>query len=198
MSVVKNILCAATGLAWLAAPAGASEPAELLFVQSADSMRVHAGVLTLKNVSPSVVFFSDRPKRMAGHVEMSGFLKAWGEGKDSFADDPPNANLSIVGGGAIKNTVVELKNPRYDGTNLSYDIKVINGDLPSSGGTTALFIDGLFSGGGLLSGARGAGLGAIGGAIAGNAGAGAAIGAAVGVLGGAIKEQNQQSQYYQY
>lgn len=99
-------------------------------------------------------------------------------GKDSFAADPPNANLSIVGGAGIRNSVVELKNPRYDGTNLSYEIKVTDGDLPSSGGTTALFIDGRFSGGAMLSGARSAGLGALGGAIAGNAGAGAAIGAA--------------------
>jgi hypothetical protein len=165
--------------------------AELLFVQSAASIESKdstPATLTLKNVSPTVILFADRPQRVAGHVAMAGFLDAWNEGSDSFSEDPPNANLSILGDGQVTNVVVELLNPQYDGSDLSYEVKVLEGELPASGGTTALFIDGLFSGGALQSGGRGAALGAIGGAIGGNAGKGAAIGAAVGAVGGAMSD----------
>jgi hypothetical protein len=63
---------------------------DLLFVQSAEGVVFEGETLTLKGVSPAVVFFSDRPQRSAGHVDLPGFLKAWNEGTDSFAEDPPN------------------------------------------------------------------------------------------------------------
>ncbi len=177
--------------AWPALASSDDPVSELLFVQSASSMVYKEGkpaTLTLENVSPTVIFFSDRPQRVAGHVAMPGFLDAWNEGSDSFLDDPPNANLSLLDDGKVTNVVIELLNPQYDGTDLSYQVKVLEGKLPATGGTTALFIDGLFSGGALKSGARGAAVGAIGGAIGGNAGKGAAIGAAVGILGGALSK----------
>jgi hypothetical protein len=164
---------------------------ELLFVQSASGVVFKdskPATLILKNVSPTVIFFADRPQRVAGHVAMPGFLKAWNESSESFSDDPPNANLSIVGDGKVTNVVVELLNPQYDGSDLTYDVTVLEGELPATAGTTALFIDGLFSGGMVASGGRGAALGAVGGAIAGDAGKGAAIGAAVGAAGSIIGE----------
>ena len=69
---------------------------ELLFVQNAAAVVFENGTLTLKGVSPAVIFFSDRPQRVAGHVTLPRFLDAWDEGKESFAEDPPNAALSIV------------------------------------------------------------------------------------------------------
>ncbi len=202
LKVMKNVLLSLViVLGGLALPAWADEQTELLFVQTAQGVVFQEGspaTLTLKNVSPSVVFFSDRPKRIAGHVSLTGFLAAWAEGSDSFAEDPPNANLSIVDGKTINNTVVELMNPTYDGTDLTYEVVEISGNLPASGGISSLFIDGLFGGGVLRSGGRGAALGAIGGAIAGNAGKGAAIGAAVGIVGGAIRDNQERNQYYQY
>jgi hypothetical protein len=41
--------------------------------------------LTLKGVSPTTLFFSDRPVRIAGHFHTKQeFLPLWVEGKDSF------------------------------------------------------------------------------------------------------------------
>lgn len=59
-----------------------------------------------------MIFFADRPERMAGHFPVPHFLQMWDEGKDSFKNDPPNANLSILGEkeGAT-NVVVEITNP---------------------------------------------------------------------------------------
>ena len=50
------------------------------------------------------------------------FVPFWGEGKDSFLSDPPNADLSIVENGALLQTVVILKDPVLDGDTLTYTV----------------------------------------------------------------------------
>ena len=67
---------------------------EFLFVQTAKDIAYKDGVLTLQDVSPVTVFFSDRPQRIVGHVRNDLFLKKWAEGSNSFKSDPPNAVLS--------------------------------------------------------------------------------------------------------
>lgn len=162
-------------------PAEASKTAAvtLLFVQSAARVTYDSASssLTLEGVSPVVTFFTDRPARLAGHMLLSGFVKMWGQGDDSFDQDPPNAALSVLeeGKGEVHNAVVTLYSPRMNEGRLTYRVKVLEGELPATGGASSLFIDGLLQGGG-----RGAALGAVGGAIAGDAGKGAAIGAAMG------------------
>ncbi|MEM7008266.1 MAG: hypothetical protein AAF462_03950 [Thermodesulfobacteriota bacterium] len=115
-----------------------------MFVQSAQgvSFDKENGTMTMKGVAPSMTFFADRPQRAAGHVPTSHFLKIWDEGKDSFAADPPNANLSILGDkeGAT-NIVVELMDPEFADGNITYKVKVLDGDPPAEGGLAALFID---------------------------------------------------------
>jgi hypothetical protein len=167
----------------------------LLFVQNAQGISYdkRKKTLTLEGVNPSVTFFSDRPYRIAGHVLIPGFIQLWDEGGDSFKDDPPNANISILEGGKVKSAVVEIADPQFKNNQLTYKVvKVLDGDLPSSGGTCSLFIDGLFDGGAVGGGAKGAIGGALIGAISGNAGRGAAIGAGVGIVGGSIREKQQQ------
>lgn len=120
-------------------------PYSFLFVQTATSMSYKDGKLTLKNVSPSMVFFADRPERMAGHFPTTHFLKMWDVGKDSFKNDPPNANLSIIGdkeGMTDTDVVVELMNPTLsEKGDITYDVKVLDGTMPAEGGLTSLFID---------------------------------------------------------
>jgi len=117
--------------------------ADFLFVQSAKSMSFDPATnkLTLENVSPVTVFFTDRPERVAGNMKTSAFLPFWSEGKDSFQSDPPNADISIVEGKTLKQTVVELQDPVLDGDNLTYTVKLIKGDMPASGTEVAVFID---------------------------------------------------------
>jgi hypothetical protein len=83
---------------------------EFMFVQTAKDIAYKDGVLTLQDVSPMTVFFSDRPQRIVGHVRNDLFLKKWAEGSNSFKSDPPNA--------------------------------VLEGDLPTKGIMSTLFIDG--------------------------------------------------------
>jgi len=122
------------------APAKATE---FLFVQTAKNVAYKDGVLTLQDVSPVTVFFSDRPKRIVGNVRNDLFLKKWTEGSNSFKSDPPNAVLSIFSDQTPpKGAVVVLNNPRLEGNNLAYDVKTLKGDLPARAMEGTLFIDG--------------------------------------------------------
>jgi hypothetical protein len=114
---------------------------EMLFVQSARSATVSNGKLTLRGVSPTTIFFSDRPERIAGHIATDEMIPLWSEGKDSFVKDPPNATLSSFGkDGKVANVVLELKNPKLAGDTMTYDVSVIQGS-PENTEAASLFID---------------------------------------------------------
>jgi len=125
------------------ATAAEEKTADFLFVQSAKSMSFDPATnkLTLENISPVTVFFTDRPERIAGNMKTTRFIPFWSDGKDSFKSDPPNADISIIEGKTLKQTVVELQDPVLDGDNLSYTVKVIKGDMPAEGTEVAVFID---------------------------------------------------------
>ena len=146
LAVSIAVPCVALAQAQAAASAAAAQKVQLLFVQNAAGVTIDAakGVFTLKNVSPSTLFFTDRPVRMAGHYHTrEEFLKLWNEGPDSFAKNPPNATLSIVepGQADLQNVVVNIRNPRMQGNDLVYDFKLIEGTLPKAGNASVLFID---------------------------------------------------------
>jgi len=126
-----------------AAPSGKDEAShvQLMFVQSAKEVEFKGNQMTLKGVSPSTLFFSDRPERVTGHLTLPAFLKEWDTGKDSFEKDPPNATLSIFTDKDVQYVVVELMNPKLDGTTLTYDVRVLQGTPPAKGGISSLFID---------------------------------------------------------
>lgn len=116
--------------------------ADFLFVQNAASMAYANGKLTLKGVSPVTVFFSDRPERIAGNMPTAVWVPFWNDGKDSFAKDNPNANLSVLEKDKFNaDIVVTLSNPQLKGNELRYDVKVLEGTMPASGGPASLFID---------------------------------------------------------
>jgi hypothetical protein len=85
--------------------------------------------------------FSDRPDRVTGHVPSEEFLDSWGDGEDSFADDPPNAVLSIFQEDEVHDIVVVLSEPELDGDRMSYSVAILDGEMPTSGGPSSLFID---------------------------------------------------------
>lgn len=125
------------------APTGQFEAplADWLMVQSAGSVKYDGKTLTLENVTPQTIMFADRPQRMAGGIATARFVADWSAGKDSFEKDPPNASLSVTVDGKEQVSVVELTNPKLDGTSLSYDVSVLDGAVPASGAATTLFID---------------------------------------------------------
>lgn len=145
MTTRRNLMATAAfaGSALSIKPALAqAKQADFLFVQNAASMTYANGKLTLKDVSPVTVFFSDRPERIAGNMATNVWVPFWQDGKDSFAKDNPNANLSILEKDkAFEDVVVTLSNPLLSGNDLRYDVKVLLGTMPASGGPASLFID---------------------------------------------------------
>jgi hypothetical protein len=123
---------------------GAAKEADFLFVQNARSMTYDKGTgkMTLRGISPVTIFFTDRPERIAGNMPTRVFVPFWSEGKDSFAKDNPNANLSILEKDkAVADIVVTLSKPVLKGEDLSYEVKVLEGNMPAKGGPVSLFID---------------------------------------------------------
>jgi len=94
---------------------------------------------------------------------MAEYLEEWTKkaGKDNFGADPPNATLSVYEPGQPDSTlvVIEITQPKIDGSDLIYSYKLIDGKLPASGGQTALFIDWIGPGGGVGAGYHGVGVG---------------------------------------
>lgn len=96
--------------------------------------------LTLNGVGPTI-FFSDRPQRVVGHVHTGEFIRHWDKGSDNFAEDHPNATLSVFGETRVDSAVVELISPDLNRNTLSYKVKVLQGQPPKSFGESSLFID---------------------------------------------------------
>ncbi|KPK07910.1 MAG: hypothetical protein AMJ56_12610 [Anaerolineae bacterium SG8_19] len=114
---------------------------EALFVQTAHDVSYDDGKLTLHTVAPTTLFFSDRPDRVTGHITSQEFVDSWDKGDDSFASNPPNAVLSIFHDDSVSDIVVELMSPALDGHQLTYDVLILDGEMPANGGSSALFID---------------------------------------------------------
>jgi hypothetical protein len=155
-------------------------PIPSLFVLNSGGAKLDAEKLTLTGVAANSIVFADRPVRAAGHVTTEQFIMQWDEGKDSFAKDPPNATVSVLGGDGskINDAVVTLRSPKLNGGNLTFEVSVLEGSLNGASGPAALFIDhggggfggGGFGGGGFGGGGRGLGGGDFGGFHGGFAG----------------------------
>jgi len=114
---------------------------EALFVQTAHSMSFADNVLTLHGLTPTALMFSDRPDRVTGHIPSGEFIASWDQGDDSFASTPPNAVLSVFQADHVQDVVVVLSHPELTGTDLTYGVEILDGEMPATGGESALFID---------------------------------------------------------
>ena len=161
-TALTRVAVMAAGFAFAASYAGATEPANphvplqktigqptaqapvpSLGVINSDGATLEGNKLTLTGITKNVIIFADRPVRAAGHETTELFISRWDDGKDSFKNDPPNATVSVLGGekDGVTDAVVVLKNPKLDGTTLTFDVKVLEGDLKGLDGPAALFID---------------------------------------------------------
>ncbi|WP_247750373.1 hypothetical protein [Rhizobium sp. 16-449-1b] len=117
-------------------------PAASLLVVNADGAKLEGDKLVLTGVATNSIIFSDRPTRAAGHIATDEIVKQWGAGADSFDKDPPNATVSVLGGGSnVSDAVVTLRSPKLDGTTLTFDVSVLEGNLTGATGPAAVFID---------------------------------------------------------
>jgi hypothetical protein len=121
----------------------ATGQADFLFVQTSRSMSFDRATnkLTLSDVSPITLFFSDRPNRITGNMLTESFVPFWSTGTDSFLSDPPNADVTILEGNVLRQVVVVLQDPVVEGTTLSYTVRILDGDMPATGLDVSVFID---------------------------------------------------------
>ena len=132
-----------------ASPAMRAEPpaddgmVELLFVQRSRGMTYANGALTLVDVDADTLYFADRPQDIAGFLSYKQLVDLVGTGPDSFRDEPPNATLIVLEDAEAGEAVMELSAPpQVAGNNLVFPaVKIIEGELPATGGASALFID---------------------------------------------------------
>jgi hypothetical protein len=119
------------------------QPASLLFVQTAEKIDYKNGVMTLTGVPAQTMFFTDRPHRVVGNLPTDRFVAKWttDRGPNGFASNPPNAAVTVFEPGGAKSAIVELTNPRLDGNNLSYNVKVLQGIGPAQPAMGVVFID---------------------------------------------------------
>ena len=119
------------------------ETEESMFVQTARGITSDGATLTLRDVTPSTLFFSDRPQRVVGHMTTAEFVELWGAGDNSFEADPPNAVLSFLepGDDAPTDAVIVIKNPSLTDGQLSYSVDLLEGTVPNDSGPVTLFID---------------------------------------------------------
>ena len=112
-----------------------------LFVMNARGAGLQGQTLTLAGVSPTSIVFADRPVRAAGHVPTEALLEEWTLG--DFAKDAPNATVSVLSkdGASARDVVVELRNPRLEGDRLTFDVRVLEGDLAGAEGPAAVVVD---------------------------------------------------------
>jgi hypothetical protein len=125
-------------------PAASAKPEIVpsLFVLNSRGATLQGDTLTLTGVSLSSIIFADRPVRSAGHQATADVIAEWGSGDDSFAKNPPNATVSVLGkDGSVKDAVVVLKNPKLEGDKLTFQVQTLEGDLAGADGGAALFID---------------------------------------------------------
>ena len=148
------------GLLWMPAMAGAQLPTTTassasapskssvkvdmvpsLFVMNAHGASLQGQTLTLAGVSPTSIVFADRPVRAAGHLPTAALLEEWATG--DFAKDAPNATVSVLSkdGVSARDVVVELKSPHLEGDRLTFDVRVLEGDLAGADGPAAVFVD---------------------------------------------------------
>ncbi len=119
------------------------ENIEALFVQSAHGLTTSNGSVTFHGLAHATLFFADRPQRVVGHLSSRKFVDQWGEGEDSFAEDPPNAVLSFLeeGDTVPEEVTMTISDPHLDGDTLTYTVDILDGMLPARSGPCSLFID---------------------------------------------------------
>ncbi len=115
-----------------------------LFVQSASKLRLEQDrekpntyKLLLRDVSPDVTYFTERPYRKTSMMPIEAFVKLWHKGnKDSFMYNPPNAAVVATQRGFFSkdkelNVVMELSEPSYDqdAKTLRYTAKLLEGNM---------------------------------------------------------------------
>jgi len=107
-----------------------TETPRMLYVLNAESGTYEDNKLKLEKIH-SVIYFSDRPSRLAGHISLKNF------GKRVKSQDSTKGVLSVLKKG--EDIDLTLSSPKVDGDTITFTVK--EGKLPKTFESSALFID---------------------------------------------------------
>lgn len=99
------------------------------------------GRITIQGAAASTLYFSDRPYRHVGSMPTEDLVAQWDAGGDNFAENPPNALLTLFEDDAVRNLVVIPTEPELSDGDLSFAVDVLTGRLAPSHGPVNLLID---------------------------------------------------------
>ena len=108
-----------------------AQTSDWLFSQTADAGSISPNgdgtwTLTLTDVDPVVLAFTDRPLRDAQAGSAERLVEAWPE---MFGDSNPNGVVVAHNDqGATNSAVVELMDPAIDGSTMTYTVKVLTNE----------------------------------------------------------------------
>lgn len=114
-----------------------ARPIEMTISQQAAGMTYDGKTVTLTGISPLTSFTVDRPERIAGSMTPEQFVKLWNATVEMVRNDPPNAALTLLGAN-LTQVIVKLGSVTQNGTSLTFQAKLMDGDLPASGGPANL------------------------------------------------------------
>ncbi len=117
-----------------AAPAGM----EILFAPQAEHVVFDGTHLILDGISPVVPFFVDRPLRIAGAITPEQFVEIWGLSEQSLKIGPPVATIAVVSASRAPSPIVELRSVSVSGRMMTFEARLVSGDLPEAAGPVAL------------------------------------------------------------
>lgn len=160
MKKIYSVLVLSLGLvgtAMAATAAKAAAPVSILYVQTAKTAILTANTLTLNDVSPHTLWFTDRPARKYGVMSTRTFIQRWNANTDnqSFKAVPPNAAVvdamvqyqDVHEVTSDQELVVTLDQPTYNASShtLIYQVKYLKSTdavkLPQTMDHPHVFID---------------------------------------------------------
>ena len=129
VGVFTLMLTLVSGLVYAENVIDDSKNPQYLFTLAAKSGTLDGDKLTLKGI-PLVVYFSDRPNRIAGHITLEKFVGMWDKGVDNFDVDPPDAELAIYYESGDKHAVLIISAPEVKGDSISFIVRVFAESIP--------------------------------------------------------------------
>lgn len=117
-----------------------------LFVQTGSNFTSEGNRITLP-YEREIFAFTDRPNRSHAYWNAHEMVHLWDLGKDSFAEDPPNAVLTWVDNGEVREAEIELISASVDnlGRAITYEFAAeSSAALPEFGTYASLFVDDWF------------------------------------------------------
>ena len=126
-----------------------SEEVSWLYVLRAESGSTQGDRIVFNNADDKLVYFSDRPERLAGTLPLPTLPTLWTRGKESFQKTPPNAALALYENGIShegeheepETVIITLTDVDVSDDEVSFKYAVIQGTIPNDFGECSIFID---------------------------------------------------------